>query len=718
MSSAFLSPQISLPTGVLSHVAVRENLALAIPAVGAPTPQAPQVRGRLAGSDAVLGSVCVGLAGAVSSRLRSRAAQKSRVSTALTAIPALGVAAIAALPAVAGAVTGAMEGKGGRNHKSGSKPKVVVIGSGWGASTFMTSLSEEEAQMYDITLVSLRNHFLYTPLLPSACMGTVEYRSISTDIRRLIAGKGQFLEARADTIDTKNKIVRCSRAGNAHNKLGSSNRFPEGEVEGKIKFDVEYDILVYAVGAQTNDFGCPGVQEHAYFFKEVSDAMRTRTRITDAFEIAALPCTTPEQRDALLSFVIVGGGPTGVEVAADLADFVQGDAADLYPELVPYVNIRLVNVGNYLLATYNRDISEASLKVFEKKGVQVLNGYRVIEITEDRVKLKCAADGELEEYPYGCVVWAAGIKENALTSRLKESLVDKNTGVSSLNVSSLQAKDNGIITDEWLQVRGSSGSIFAVGDAATVRNDRTLPFAKILFEKADANHDEAIDMRELRDLLIASSDEYPQLEEYANYLASTVITTDDSADDVRLAGFARLFGDASQREFQAFKKVYELGNQRVGARTARKSAEQVASDIEGVDLNKDQKLDFEEFSELLQRVDANLRPFPPTAQVAAQQGKYLAHLFAAGELDGTFETLKSTSSSEGPFAYFHKGSLAYLGSNEAAFDLPVLGPITGPLAGVAWKAYETISQISWNNRALVGLDWLRSEVFGRSTSRY
>jgi NADH:ubiquinone reductase (non-electrogenic) len=625
---------------------------------------------------------------------RDCAATAMRAALPVTAL----AAGLAAIPAMAAAVATAIEVQ--PQHKSGKRPKVVVLGSGWGATTFLQGLSKEEAQMYDITIVSPRNYFLYTPLLPAACMGSIEERSIVTPVRKVAAGKAKFFEATCDGIDTKRKSVQCSRTSKG--------------LDSEHHFELSYDILVYAIGAVCNDFKTPGVKEHAFFFKEVSDAHRTRQRITDCFETAALPSTTQKEKEKLLSFVVVGGGPTGVEVAADLADFIRADASELYPEVVNLVKIHLINVGDSLLQTYNRDISQASLEVFQKKGVNVISGCRVSEISKDVVKIKRRSDDNELSLPYGCVVWAAGIRDHPLTTRLKESLIEKNLGVCELNVTCLKQPAKGVITDECLHVRGSGGSIFALGDACTVRHDRTWPYAERLFKAGDKDGNGEIDMEELKDLLMAASDEFPQLQEYGEYLRDTIAI--QTEDDSRLATFGSVFGQAAEREEKAWKQVYSLISQRVGDRTARKGNEGVEADLAAVDLNKDGRLDFTEFQALLERVDNNLRPFPATAQVAAQQGKYLAKLFAKGSIDGaskSFDELKKESS---PFAYFHKGSLAYLGGGEAAFDLPVLGAITGPLAGVAWKAYETTAQLSWKNRALVGLDWFRTSVFGRDTS--
>lgn len=175
---------------------------------------------------------------------------------------------------------------------------------------------------------------------------------------------------------------------------------------------------------------------------------------------------------------------------------------------------------------------------------------------------------------------------------------------------------------------------------------------------------------------------------------------------------------SSVEESQACAK--ELVQQRVGGRREKKNSSELALEVSEIDVNANQMLDVEEFKELLRAVDKNLSKFPATAQVAAQQGKYLSKLFAKGYVSGDSATglkdFEDTTSAIGPFAYFHKGSLAYLGAGSAAFDIPILGAVTGRVAGIAWKVYETSAQLSWKNRALVALDWIRSDLFGRDSS--
>mmetsp|Transcript_75852 Transcript_75852/g.183339 ORF Transcript_75852/g.183339 Transcript_75852/m.183339 type:complete len:687 (+) Transcript_75852:73-2133(+) len=597
-------------------------------------------------------------------------------------------------------------------HSSGKKPKVVVLGSGWGCASLMEGLSEEEAQMYDITVVSPRNHFLYTPLLPTATMGSIEERSIVTPIREIIAGKADFLEAKCEHVDAAAKKIRCGRAGLQEERNNMFyDRFPEGDVEGKLSFEMDYDILLYAIGAVPNDFNCPGVQEHAFQFKEVEDARKIRNKISDVFEKAALPMITPEERDALLSFIIVGGGPTGVEVAADLCDFIRDDVSKLYPKLVDHVSVRIIDTVEHLLSSYDRKISEETLKIFKENGVEVLKGVFVKEITATHVKTARKDDGKLEDLPYGCIVWCTGIKQNKLSVQLKKSITEMNGDKPELDLETLQENNLGIVTDEWLQVKGSFGSIFALGDAAAVQLQRVTRIAEELFAEGDVDGGGTLCVDEMKALFKKKADVYPQLAEYAEYFDTK--TNEVEPDTVRLA-----VQDVFERAGQLRAAAKDMVQARASTKTLTQGESAIEKQLEQVDIDGNMELDAGEFKGLLRGIDRNLRSFPATAQVAAQQGKYLAKVFATGLPAGDFESYQKANEKAGPFTYFHKGALAYLGNGNAAFDVPVIGAITGPLAGIAWKGYETISQVSWKNRALVGWDWVRTEVFGRDTSRF
>jgi len=169
---------------------------------------------------------------------------------------------------------------------SGStKKKVVILGTGWGGISFLKNLDPSK---YDVRVVSPRNYFVFTPLLPGVTSGTVEARSITEPIRRIIRKKDvTFLEAECKKIDAVNKKVLCRDASSFSCK-------------GKEEFELDYDYLVVAVGATSNTFGTKGVEKYCHFLKEIEDAEKIRGRIVDCFETASLPHLLDEDRSASL----------------------------------------------------------------------------------------------------------------------------------------------------------------------------------------------------------------------------------------------------------------------------------------------------------------------------------------------------------------------------------------------------------------------------------
>lgn len=284
---------------------------------------------------------------------------------------------------------------------------------------------------------------------------------------------------------------------------------------------------------------------------------------------------------------------------------------------------------------------------------------------------------------------------------------------------------------------GSGGSIFAIGDAATIEQNSALAKADELFVRADTDGDGAVDLEELRTLLKDAGSEYPQFVEHARFLETKY-------------GFARWGGMASKvleaargrRDTEAAKTAAAASGAASNVPAAVASGQQSALDT----LDEDTALTKEEFHELMASIDRGLRALPATAQVAKSQGEYLAQLVSSGALwqrEKELKEKKTRSSSEigsesdaagetsaaattpatlpppshPAYKYRHKGSLAYVGRDRAVMDIPVIGPIFGLSAGLAWKGYETISQISPRNVVLVSIDWLRTKVFGRDISR-
>ena len=135
--------------------------------------------------------------------------------------------------------------------------------------------------------------------------------------------------------------------------------------------------------------------------------------------------------------------------------------------------------------------------------------------------------------------------------------------------------------------------------------------------------------------------------------------------------------------------------------------------LEALDINA--HITRQQFRDLLTTIDKSVKPLAPTAQVAKQEGEYLAHLFSHHHITGRPGTTSALTGAK-PFSYFHKGSLAYVGADRAVMDVPVVGSMMGRVTGVLWKGYETMSQFSLRNQMLVAFDWVKAKAFGRDQS--
>ncbi|KAL4428590.1 hypothetical protein ABPG77_008902 [Micractinium sp. CCAP 211/92] len=544
----------------------------------------------------------------------------------------------------------------GKTGNGGSgKKRIVVLGSGWAAMSFVKAFDEAMKEKYELVLVSPRNFFTYTPLLPAMCVGTVEERSIVEPVRAVLGNKGKFFEAKCTDINPEEKtIVAC---------------FPEDAGFPEACFKIAYDHLVIGVGSVNNTFNIEGVKEHTMFFKTVEDAARLRLRISECFERAALPQTTAEERKKLLSFVIVGGGPTGVEVAAELHDLITEDLVKLYPDEVKDVSIRVIELMDHVLSMYDRAIGEYTAQRFKRSGIELVLNSRVKAVGPETVTVVDKQNNEFE-IPFGACVWATGVAMHPVVRTLQEKLGKD-----------VQNHFRSAVTDEYLRVKGSNGSIFALGDAATIEQNTATQKATELFDKYAATHaDGRLTLTELQQLMREASEEFPHLREHATFL-------DGKLGSQRFGGLAfNAFFEANKDKASMYR---ELGI-----------------------VDPSSTLNHEQFTTLLSNIDKGLRALPATAQVAKQQGEYLAAALQAA--DGNVDELPKLAPK---FQYSHKGSMAYVGGDRAVMDVPKVGPLMGLAAGLVWRGFETWSQISFRNRILVANDWARTKVFGRDTSR-
>jgi NADH:ubiquinone reductase (non-electrogenic) len=211
-------------------------------------------------------------------------------------------------------------------------------------------------------------------------------------------------------------------------------------------FTFPYDILVIAVGAESNTFNVPGVAEHAFFLKELHDARELRQNIIQRFERANLPTTTVEERQRLLHFVICGGGPTGVEFAAELNDFMIEDLSKWYTELVAEARITLVEAGKEILSSFDEKLRRYAMDLFRRERISVLTGSPVTKVEATTLYL---ADGSA--IPYGLLLWSTGNTATRFAA----------------SVDLPRDRQSRLLIDEYFRVKGCE-DIYALGDCSVI----------------------------------------------------------------------------------------------------------------------------------------------------------------------------------------------------------------------------------------------------------
>ena len=304
-----------------------------------------------------------------------------------------------------------------------SRPKVVVLGAGFGGLTAAKALDS----IADVTLVDRHNFQTFLPLLYQVSTAGLAADHIAHPIRgALRKTKIKFRMGSPITIDHKNKSV----------KLDSS------EV-------LDFDYLVVAMGSATNDFGVTGVAEHSLGMKSVSEALEIRSSILRRFEDL---CRFED--DTKFAITVVGGGPTGVEMAGAIAELKKGPLKSDFAKAAANITVNLVEAGPRLLPSFSPLLSNRTKRDLEKLGVNVLLNTSVNEVKPRMILL-----GDKSKLPSEVTIWAAGVTGEPVMKKLNLPI------------------DRGRISIEpTLQVTNYP-YIFAIGDIAGAKGEdgRFLP---------------------------------------------------------------------------------------------------------------------------------------------------------------------------------------------------------------------------------------------------
>ncbi|KAM3384912.1 hypothetical protein ACQJBY_009098 [Aegilops geniculata] len=333
-----------------------------------------------------------------------------------------------------------------------NKPRVVVLGSGWAACRF---LKDVDTSVYDVVCVSPRNHMVFTPLLASTCVGTLEFRSVVEPVSRIqpaLATRpgSYFFLANCTGIDTRKHEVYCTVAA-------GDEQLPTNPY----RFRVAYDKLVIASGAEPLTFNIKGVQENAIFLREVNEAQQIRRKLLTNLMLSENPGLSEEEKKRLLHCVVVGGGPTGVEFSGELSDFIMRDVRDRYAHVKDYVKVTLIE-ANEILSSFDVGLRQYATNHLSKYGVKLVKGV-VKEVLPTEIVL---SDGT--HVPYGLLVWSTGVGPSEF--------------VKSLDLPKSPGGRIGI--DEYLRVP-SVEDVYALGDCAGFLESTKRPVLPALAQVAE-----------------------------------------------------------------------------------------------------------------------------------------------------------------------------------------------------------------------------------------
>lgn len=302
--------------------------------------------------------------------------------------------------------------------------KIVVVGGGFAGLHLVRRLERLlQPGEVELTLLDRHNYHLFTPLLYQVATGELPPHAVAYPLRLPIAhARQRFVQTEVEEVDLERHAVRTADG------------------------DVGYDHLVLVPGSVTNDFGIPGVAEHALPMKFMADGLLVRSRVLGAVERAARE-TDPERRKHYLSFVIIGAGPVGVELASSLRDLMDHSLRKMYPEidLVHDASIVLIDAGDRVLLQMDERLSRIAARRLAEQRVTVVLRTFVSEVGEGVVRTKDGA-----QFRGLTIVWAGGVRTHPLV-----------TGLAGVTL----AKDMRLVVDRTFRA-GGRDDLLSFGDAA------------------------------------------------------------------------------------------------------------------------------------------------------------------------------------------------------------------------------------------------------------
>lgn len=314
---------------------------------------------------------------------------------------------------------------------SQQKKRILILGGGFAGLDTALELEKIFARddRIEIILINDVNYLVFTSMLAEVVASSIDSKHVVIPLRECLK-KASFRELEVRAIDLEKRTVSCVHPG--------------GDGSEEEPFEIGYDCLVLAVGSMTGYHGVPGAEEDAFPLKNLYDAMVLRSHVIEMFEHADLE-SDHSVRQKLLTFVVVGGGYTGIEVAAELSDFLDSSRRFYKNVAADEVKVVVIDPGTRILHEMVPDLAKYAEDLLRRRGMQFHLQTSVSRVDRDYVELKGA-----ERIPTYTAIWAAGTAPQPVIANLPCRL---NRGH--------------IVVNEYLEVEGRPG-VWALGDCAEI----------------------------------------------------------------------------------------------------------------------------------------------------------------------------------------------------------------------------------------------------------
>jgi len=323
-----------------------------------------------------------------------------------------------------------------------SSKRIVILGGGFAGIGVLKNLQKKlSSNNVEITLVSRDNFLLFTPMLPEVASGMIETRHIVTPLRSFCR-KAKLYEASVESIDLENKLVIITHT------IGRQSQ-PSDWREHTLK---DY-YLVIALGSESNFFGMYEIEENAFTMKTIDDAIILRNHMINILEQANLEQDNHDLRKSLLTFVVVGGGFSGVETVGAVNDFVRESIKQYYPDIyMSDVRVILVSATDKILEQIDEELGKFALEKLKESGVEFIMNTQVKGATKNKAVLH-----DDTVIPCYSLIWTAGVTPNKLITDLQCE----------------HDRGHRIVANCYLEVQRYEGIVYALGDCASITDPHT-----------------------------------------------------------------------------------------------------------------------------------------------------------------------------------------------------------------------------------------------------